>query len=55
MNETTQQGAQISREQFEKIMGYIDSGVKEGAKIVTGGKRFGNIGFFIEPTVFVNV
>ena len=33
-------------------MGYIDSGKKEGAKLVCGGRRVGDRGYFIEPTVF---
>jgi len=33
----------------------IESGVKEGAKLEAGGKRFGEKGFFIEPTVFSGV
>jgi aldehyde dehydrogenase (NAD+) len=36
-------------------MGYIDAGKKEGAKMLTGGSRVGNRGYFIEPTVFDNV
>ncbi len=37
----TNQGPQVSKEQFDRIMGYLDSGVKEGAKVITGGKRVG--------------
>jgi len=33
----------------------IESGVKEGAKLVTGGKRWGDKGYFVEPTVFADV
>ncbi|NBW99368.1 aldehyde dehydrogenase family protein, partial [bacterium] len=33
----TQMGAQVSKEQFDKILGYIEQGTKEGARIVTGG------------------
>ncbi|MFQ5965457.1 MAG: aldehyde dehydrogenase family protein [Candidatus Scalinduaceae bacterium] len=51
----TQMGAQVSKEQFDKIMSYIDSGKQEGAKLVTGGDRFGNRGYFIKPTVFDGV
>jgi aldehyde dehydrogenase (NAD+) len=51
----TTQGAQISQEQCDRIMGYIDAGRKEGAKLLTGGKRVGERGYFIEPTVFDNV
>ena len=36
-------------------MGYIEKGVKEGAKLVSGGKRVGNKGYFVEPTVFADV
>src|SRR5207248_9957981 len=51
----TTQGPQVSQEQYERIMGFIDAGRKEGAKLLTGGKRVGERGFFIEPTVFDNV
>ena len=51
----TEQGPQVDNIQFEKVMGYIDSGKKEGAKLLTGGNRVGNRGFFIEPTVFADV
>jgi aldehyde dehydrogenase (NAD+) len=36
-------------------MGYIDAGKSQGAKLLTGGKRAGDKGYFIEPTVFDNV
>jgi len=51
----SEQGPQIDKKQFDKILGLIDSGVQEGAKLVAGGKRFGKKGFFIEPTVFSGV
>ena len=51
----TEQGPQVDRAQFDKIMGYIESGKREGATCATGGKRHGSKGFFIEPTVFTNV
>lgn len=34
---------------------YIDAGKQSGAKVVTGGERKGNKGFFIEPTIFSDV
>lgn len=40
---------------YTKVLNYIDSGKKEGAKVEVGGNRIGNSGFFIEPTVFSNV
>ena len=48
----TEMGAQVSKEQFDKILGYIDTGKQEGAKLVTGGERCGERGFFIRPTIF---
>ena len=51
----TTQVPQVDKEQFDKILGYIDSGNSQGANCVTGGQRRGNRGFYIEPTVFTNV
>ena len=51
----TQQGPQVDQEQFQKIMGYIDAGKGEGAQLACGGGRVGNLGYFIEPTVFTGV
>ncbi len=49
-------GAQVSREQFDKILGYIDKGKSEGATVLTGGSRAsGQKGYFLKPTVFRNV
>jgi aldehyde dehydrogenase len=50
-------GAQVSTEQLEKILSYIDIGRKEGAEVLAGGKRamLGgelNGGYYVEPTVF---
>ncbi|PWA17308.1 hypothetical protein CCH79_00010420 [Gambusia affinis] len=51
----TEQGPQISREQQNRVLEFIQSGVSEGAKLECGGKALGLKGFFIEPTVFSNV
>jgi aldehyde dehydrogenase (NAD+) len=40
---------------MDKILGYVDLGQKQGAKLVAGGKRVGEHGFFVEPTIFDNV
>lgn len=55
LDESTEQGPQVSQEQMDKILGYVDLGQKQGASLVTGGKRFGNKGFFVEPAVFDDV
>lgn len=52
----TEQGAQVSREQFEKILKYIEIGKHEdGATCLTGGGPAREKGFFIQPTIFTNV
>lgn len=51
----TQQGPQVDKEQFERILGYIRLGQKEGARLLCGGERLGERGFFIKPTVFGDV
>jgi aldehyde dehydrogenase len=53
----TMMGAQASNDQLEKILSYIDIGVKEGAKLLTGGERTklnGELaeGYYVQPTVF---
>lgn len=51
----TEQGPQVDKAQFDKILSYIDKGKNEGATCVAGGNRVGEKGFFIEPTIFDNV
>jgi aldehyde dehydrogenase (NAD+) len=51
----TTQGPQVSQEQMDRILGYVEAGSKEGAQCRTGGKRFGNRGYFVEPTLFTGV
>jgi aldehyde dehydrogenase (NAD+) len=51
----TEQGPQVSDEQYQKVMSYIESGRSSGAKLLCGGGRVGDRGYFIEPTVFDNV
>ncbi len=48
----TEQGPQVSQEQYDRVMGYIDSGRQQGAKMLCGGGRVGERGYFIQPTVF---
>ncbi len=50
----TEQGAQVSKEQFDRILKYIDIGKKE-AKCVAGGERSGTKGWFVRPTIFTGV
>jgi aldehyde dehydrogenase (NAD+) len=54
----TRMGAIVSQQQMQSVLGYIESGKKEGARLVAGGNRVsvdGSKGFFIEPTIFGDV
>ncbi len=50
----TQMGPLVSKEQIDRVCNYLEIGAKEGAKAVAGGKRVGDKGYFVEPTVLVN-
>jgi aldehyde dehydrogenase (NAD+) len=52
---STEQGPQVDDAQFEKVMGFIESGRRDGAKLLCGGARVGDRGYFIQPTVFSDV
>ncbi|MGK7907291.1 MAG: aldehyde dehydrogenase family protein [Synechococcus sp.] len=51
----TEQGPQVSQTQMDRVMHYIESGMREGAHLLCGGDRFGDRGFFVEPTMFADV
>ena len=52
---STEQGPQVDKAQFDKVMDYIGAGNREGAKLLCGGARVGDRGYFIQPTVFADV
>lgn len=45
-------GPLASAEHWEKVTGYVELGQQEGAELVTGGRRIGDTGYFLEPTIF---
>ncbi|XP_010926163.1 aldehyde dehydrogenase family 2 member C4 [Elaeis guineensis] len=49
------QGPQVDKEQFEKVLKYIEHGKREGATLLTGGRPCGDKGYYIEPTIFTDV
>ncbi|VXC03022.1 putative aldehyde dehydrogenase DhaS [Burkholderia sp. 8Y] len=51
----TNMGPLISAKQMKTVLDYVDIGKGEGASLVTGGRRAGERGYFVEPTVFANV
>ena len=46
---------QVDKDQYEKVLKYIDIGKREGATLVAGGKPCGDKGYYIEPTIFTDV
>jgi aldehyde dehydrogenase (NAD+) len=58
-DESTYQGPQVSKQQYDKILGYIEAGRQSGARVATGGEKVTTVGdgkgYFIAPTVFTNV
>ncbi|MGH9717129.1 MAG: aldehyde dehydrogenase family protein [Candidatus Acidiferrales bacterium] len=54
MEPTSDMGPLVSEEQLNRVCSYLESGVSEGAKAVTGGSRQGDKGYFVKPTVLVN-
>jgi len=54
LDPATQLGPVVSQEQFDRILGYVNAGIAAGARPLTGGSRWGDVGFYLEPTVFVD-
>jgi len=54
MESSTDMGPLVSEEQLNRVCGYLESGLSDGAKAVAGGKRHGDKGYFVKPTVLVN-
>jgi phenylacetaldehyde dehydrogenase len=52
---STNLGPLVSKEQQDRVCGYLESGTREGAKAVVGGHRISGSGYFVEPTVLVDV
>jgi len=54
LEQGTQMGPLVSDEQFQRVTGFLESGKDDGATALAGGGRFGDRGYFIEPTVLTN-
>jgi phenylacetaldehyde dehydrogenase len=54
LDPTTQMGPLVSSEQFDRVTGFLESGRVDGATALAGGGRFGDRGYFVEPTVLTN-
>jgi phenylacetaldehyde dehydrogenase len=51
MDKETMMGPLVSQEQFDRVTGYIKSGLSEGAKALCGAKPHNGVGYFVEPTI----
>ena len=51
----TRMGPLVSTEQHERVLSYIEAGKKEGASVLCGGDTPGGEGYFVNPTVLVDV
>ena len=50
----TNMGPLVSQEQLDRVCGYLESGMNDGAKAVAGGKKKSGAGYFVEPTVLID-
>ncbi|QFS82393.1 NAD/NADP-dependent betaine aldehyde dehydrogenase [Roseivivax sp. THAF197b] len=55
LDEATNFGPMVSQRQMEIVQGYLEKGVAEGARLVTGGKRLDQDGFWLTPAIFDGV
>lgn len=55
LDPSTELGPLVSQEQFDRVTAYLQAGLADGAKALTGGGRHGDTGYFVQPTVFVDV
>jgi phenylacetaldehyde dehydrogenase len=54
LDPATEMGPLVSQEQLDRVCGYMNAGEKDGARAVAGGKRIGEKGYFVQPTVLVD-
>lgn len=55
MEASSEMGPLISKEQQERVLGYIEKGKQEGATLVAGGNKAFETGYFVQSTIFVDV
>ena len=55
LNKETEMGPLVSKEQQERVLGYIEAGRKEGASVVAGGEPVDHPGYFVKPTIMASV
>ena len=54
LDPATEVGPLIHRSHFDKVMSYVDIGLAEGATLAAGGRKLGDAGWFVQPTLFTD-
>jgi aldehyde dehydrogenase (NAD(P)+) len=54
-SDDTFQGPQVTKQQYEWVLSYVDIGKSEGAKLIEGGEACEGNGYYVKPTVFTKV
>jgi phenylacetaldehyde dehydrogenase len=54
LDSSAQMGPLVSQVQLDRVCQYIESGRKEGARLVTGGERVDRKGYYVKPTIFTS-
>ncbi len=54
LDPATEMGPLIHRSHFDKVMSYVDIGLAEGATLAAGGRKLGDAGWFVQPTLFTD-
>lgn len=55
MDPNTEMGPLVSAKQLQTVLNYIEKGKDEGARLVAGGEKVGQTGYFVQPTIFADV
>jgi aldehyde dehydrogenase (NAD+) len=55
MDKETEMGPLVSKKQQERVLGYIEKGKSEGARVAAGGEKAFDKGYFVQPTIFADV
>lgn len=54
-DDTIEHGPQVNKQQFTKVLDYIKQGKESNARLILGGNRYGDKGYYVEPTIFADV
>lgn len=55
LEDSTGAGPVVSKEQYDRVWGYIEAGKAEGATVLLGGEKRSSKGYYVDPTIFTNI